>query len=295
MRLSTGAESYGSKSGTNLLGLVVLSIELVDMPGLPLLDDMPALPFCTAADFTVIVRDRQPARLVAVDTFAVDDLSYAGDVRMSGPDDGPAKGRALCCSCFKGQATSLTVRWSPPDRPSENAPKLNLREWTAGRTGYQPSPKRDGLNNMEEICRILYDTVFVRGPRRQRKAIPLANGDDNTVTSAQGSQPVATASRESRAGLVVVTGSTNSGKSSIARGLIHLYLESALAEWTAAPTKLRKPHLVTYEDPIEQDYVDLRTLAAGGDMYMGWSQFVDYTPRQLLLIRLTQQAPIGCG
>lgn len=51
-------------------------------------------------------------------------------------------------------------------------------------------------------------------------------------------------------GLVVVTGATNSAKTQITRGLIHRYLEARLEE-SRASTGVRRPHLVTFEDPIE--------------------------------------------
>jgi hypothetical protein len=54
-------------------------------------------------------------------------------------------------------------------------------------------------------------------------------------------------------GLLVLTGATNSAKTRIAQGLIDLYLNRLLA---ADPgRKRRRPHLVTFEDPIETYYV----------------------------------------
>ena len=54
-------------------------------------------------------------------------------------------------------------------------------------------------------------------------------------------------------GLVVITGATDSSKSLITRGLIFLHLERAAS--LAAKEKRRRPHLVTFEDPIEKYYV----------------------------------------
>jgi Type II/IV secretion system protein len=48
-------------------------------------------------------------------------------------------------------------------------------------------------------------------------------------------------------GFILVTGSTNAAKSKIARGLIWKRLEAAIK-----PNAKRKPHLITYEDPIEE-------------------------------------------
>jgi hypothetical protein len=54
-------------------------------------------------------------------------------------------------------------------------------------------------------------------------------------------------------GLITVTGATDSSKSLITRGLIFLYLEASAK--AALRHELRRPHLLTFEDPIEQYYI----------------------------------------
>ena len=54
-------------------------------------------------------------------------------------------------------------------------------------------------------------------------------------------------------GLVVITGATDSSKSLITRGLIFLFLEAASKR--ALEKGLRRPHLITFEDPVEQFYL----------------------------------------
>jgi Tfp pilus assembly pilus retraction ATPase PilT len=69
-------------------------------------------------------------------------------------------------------------------------------------------------------------------------------------------------------GLLVVSGSTSSGKSQIARNLIHIYLTNLLA---ADPK--RRPHLITFEDPIESEFWNVAEAKR-------IDRPIDYTPRQ---------------
>jgi hypothetical protein len=90
-------------------------------------------------------------------------------------------------------------------------------------------------------------------------------------------QPVAPA------GLITVTGATDSSKSLITRGLIFLYLEVAARE--ALKRELRRPHLVTFEDPIEQYYIkDPETSSAPKNIEvlekLLEAIYIDYTPRE---------------
>ena len=84
-------------------------------------------------------------------------------------------------------------------------------------------------------------------------------------------------------GLITVTGATDSSKSLITRGIIFLYLEAVAKE--ALKRKLRKPHLVTFEDPIEQYYIkDPETSLAPNDVnvlkQLLEAIYIDYTPRE---------------
>lgn len=72
-----------------------------------------------------------------------------------------------------------------------------------------------------------------------------------------------------RRGLVVITGATASGKSKIARGLIYLRMMAAIRDPDREP---RKPHLITFEDPIEKFWVSNNDDAQPLNF--------DYTPRE---------------
>jgi hypothetical protein len=71
-------------------------------------------------------------------------------------------------------------------------------------------------------------------------------------------------------GLLAVFGTTSSGKNWITRGFIHNYLVSDAIRNYYASVKKRRPHLITYEDPIEEQFS-----AADDDQ-----TDLDYTPRQ---------------
>lgn len=79
-------------------------------------------------------------------------------------------------------------------------------------------------------------------------------------------------------GLLVVTGSTKSAKSEIARAIIHKYL-------TSIRNGKRTPHLVTFEDPVERFYSYQRSQGSQGSdpwkaIERSESVVIDYTPRQ---------------
>ena len=81
-------------------------------------------------------------------------------------------------------------------------------------------------------------------------------------------------------GLIVISGSTNSAKSLITRGLIHLYLENVNLY---QPKRL--PHLVTFEDPIEKYFANNEFKPTGAHPQLNVvmsaaRQKIDYTPRQ---------------
>jgi hypothetical protein len=119
------------------------------------------------------------------------------------------------------------------------------------KVGYEPQrltkrkQRKDYLFSVSEYCSPIYRQVFEK-----------------------------TDSVQNARGLLVVTGPTKSLKSEITRGLIHLYLEGNRK-------KNRRPHLVTFEDPIEMFYAseDLkghRFVALASKEAAG----INYTPRQ---------------
>ncbi|HWW75943.1 MAG TPA: ATPase, T2SS/T4P/T4SS family, partial [Pyrinomonadaceae bacterium] len=179
-----------------------------------------------------------------------------------------------------------------------NVWSLTFREQGSG-AGYAPfksqiddlRDKRDdgNLNSIETLCRMLYEEIFYAV--FQNNAARGKDGDD-TANAAERERDEESygekidSHREKFTlpevgGLVVIAGSTNSAKSLITRGLIHFYLENVLRD----ENRKRRPHLLTFEDPIEKFYAkDIYT--PGGahpqqDVAMeALRKQVDYTPRQ---------------
>jgi hypothetical protein len=107
--------------------------------------------------------------------------------------------------------------------------------------------RKKDLFSLNEYCRLLYKEIFEK-----------------------------TDSTEHAHGLLVITGSTKSAKSEIARGLIQLYLDGKT-------TSGRRHHLVTFEDPVERFYAHAEAKGC-----FPWAAVEhgtkadsrDYTPRQ---------------
>lgn len=161
------------------------------------------------------------------------------------PLDNNTEGRALICLCAEGTAVSVTVRASGRQvaKPTAGGQRTDL----VSAFGFVDPPsdasRTEHAWEISGICKRLSELV-------------LGTGADHS-------------------GLVVVAGATNSGKSIVARGLVHLAMEQAVAEPTS-----RKPHLVTFEDPIEV-YFDWDGVRNGvPDVGKPPMNRCDYTPRQ---------------
>jgi hypothetical protein len=163
--------------------------------------------------------------------------------------------RIQSCSCYGGDARSLTVRtdykngW-PADKPNPEPFQYS---------GYLPDPSLD-------------DKHFIS------KAATC-----NVVSGALNL-------KDTDAGLIVISGGTGSLKTTVAMGLIHLQLLKLMKDWCADPKK-RKPHLVTCEDNIESFFLGLGHQRWVEDAYQinvdcrkQWltrMETPDYTPRKL--------------
>lgn len=156
--------------------------------------------------------------------------------------------------------------------------------------GSKASPRRKGrdgedvfLNDIYRLCKELDKELFGKAEPKS----PAAK-----AKTARGKPPGEADMASHPGGLIVVTGATNSSKSLITRGLIFLILERAARQARAA--RARRPHLVTFEDPIEKYYVTkppgAETASGSGP---GWEQmtpddlqsllgalYLDYTPRE---------------
>src|SRR5581483_6137174 len=161
--------------------------------------------------------------------------------------------RIQASRCSRGRVWSFTIRRqggdkypSAPDFETWMNNEIYSKYYKDDRPSYKPSrfhlftPNGSpALASIAEISRSLFRLII--------------NGE--------GSHP---------SGLVLLTGETNCGKSLIARGLIHEFLTSLKGVG-------RNPHLVTYEDPIEEWFFpgDLLKETAGRS-----GRRIDYTPRQ---------------
>jgi hypothetical protein len=166
-------------------------------------------------------------------------------------------GRALICYSACRQYFSVNVRALSDD------------------SGYEPLARKTDsdkdskafLFSIEEYCKQIYALVFNR---------PRVCDEGADIEGSQLGQMAH--------GLLVITGSTYCAKSEIARGLIYLHLQEqkkAYLEEKSKGRKTRRPHLVTFEDPIEQRYLNATELhgptANGVDITL---TRIDYTPRQ---------------
>jgi type II/IV secretion system protein len=197
-------------------------------------------------DFTFFLDTKQPLVAEAVTHFlrrhsgAVESFSYDCRIEIRDPGD-PDKlvfGRVLACRCFGGNYISFTFR---KESGGEGDYPLGSNK-NGIKSEYQPLTSRNGFRNgIAEICLELNELL-----RTQLK--PEARG------------------------LVVVTGRTASAKSQITRGLIYEYLHPL-------PNKPGKngrvPHLLTYEDPIENKYFGAKV-----DPIKAQQLGIDYTARE---------------
>ncbi len=174
---------------------------------------------------------------------------------------------------------------------------ISFRKQERG-TGYAPRQEPDGnLNSIEELCWTLYEEIFYavsrseasrRGGRESPAARPgRRSAEEGRSEEAAPSRSYRDKLREHRdvplpelGGLVVVAGSTNSAKSLITRGLIHLYLKNVLRCGLK-----RRPHMVTFEDPIEKYFVGATHTSGDEDARPDAAPrspegLIDYTPRQ---------------
>lgn len=164
-------------------------------------------------------------------------------------------GRLNACSCFAGKQISCTFRLEEGESAAGGYRDYH-QTYKIENSGFHPNSKwpwsdsdetnplkgpEEGneryMNSMDEICGCIYDRIF-----------------------GQASDP---------RGLIVVAGATNAGKSKVARGLIYKYLAKVISD---LDDESRRPHLVTFEDPIEKYWSRTPKEAAATG--------IDYTPRE---------------
>jgi hypothetical protein len=189
--------------------------------------EKPASRRLTVADDGTIATDMRPR------------LSYAGVAQVlclpnnTETDAYPCTARALACFAAKRESISITLRslscatQSPVPNVGDGT-RLPMKiepGWIKSK--FQARQERDARFwfSVHDQCAVLAERIF-------------AQATNGGVLPAQG--------------LVVLTGGTNSCKSHIARGLIEWYL----SERSRTTGQERRPHLVTYEDPIEVYYCE---------------------------------------
>jgi hypothetical protein len=165
------------------------------------------------------------------------------------------QGRLNVCSSFAGRQVSCTFRIEEGKKTVGGHAKYH-RAYKIEKSGFAPDrrsswsdydltsplkkPKKGNeryMNSMDEICEDIYDRIL-RQPTDPH-------------------------------GLIVIAGATNAGKSKVARGLIYKHLATLVPE---KGSKTRRPHLVTFEDPIERYWNETPKGAA--------ETGIDYTPRE---------------
>lgn len=165
-------------------------------------------------------------------------------------------GRALACRCFGGEYASVTCRDLGPAAGAASAcaavrwpgaPVQVVEAMEAGPAVPPPAPAQEAVATAPKSAEEQSTDELVGELWR------LLGLDKRPVT-----------------GLIVIAGRTGSGKSVIARSFIKRYLAHC-----GRDSPVRRPHLVTYEDPIEHRF------AAGPRE--GVEQGFDYTPREKLI------------
>lgn len=207
------------------------------------------------------------------------------------------------CALFKGEVESLEYRLREGRVLAGLSYKrkvwsLTFREH-GNDVGYTPSKSQVGdlsekgvdgnLISVEALCRMLYEEIFYVVHRSKAARVKSGNNVASVTERKRDEERYGEKIDRHReevtlpemSGLVVVAGSTNSAKSLITRGLIHLYLKNVFNDKNLK----RRPHLLTFEDPIEKYYSkDIYTPDGSHpqqDVAMeAFGKGIDYTPRQ---------------
>lgn len=166
--------------------------------------------------------------------------------------------RCLICPCFRGEQYSLTLRKAggsykskklggrfPANPVPAKVLKSSRPRPRSGYAVFRDSPPPNFLFGRHRYVDALFQAIF----RKDGKP---------------------TGDLVAQAGLVIVAGSTATSKSRITQGLIYKYLIELIK--TRNKPQHRRPHLVTFEDPIETLYYQ--------DPEVCQQHAIDYTPRQ---------------
>ena len=138
----------------------------------------------------------------------------------------------------------------------------------AGKLISRTARKLSGPESSVPVSETLPDGWRVLDPGKMYGLVEI-----NTICKTIQAQMSGFDGRKKANGLIVIAGSTNSKKSKICRNLIYLYLNTLVKERLNG--RQRRPHLITFEDPIEAQLYEAAAMTNG-------LRAVDYTPRQAL-------------
>lgn len=264
----------------------------INLPRQVLVEEIPG------PDFTTYSKDPPSLEVSKQDQFDDDqpkkaesyDGSFAICLKAKAGSEQDQTGRGLACSAYAGNYWSITLRCDAPNTRTRRddydaSLQTGLREYT-GRQPTEKSRARDYLgycpkgypkfaNSIVSVTRTEASAPMAAAPGDTflNDIYPLCKSLYDTLELHPDKSP---------SGLIAITGATDSSKSLITRGLIFLFLEAAAER--AFAKGIRRPHLVTFEDPIEEYFIknskglvpeteqDLNALLTTLNL--------DYTPRQ---------------
>jgi hypothetical protein len=164
------------------------------------------------------------------------------------------EGRMLVCRCYGKREIAVTLREldrhiHAADEKQVKIDDSKIRPWD------------------DSQC------AFTRVKRDPRYPVPIQNvtkliGELTLDKSASAGEPT---------GLLLITGSTNSGKSQLARGLIGRVIRNQVERYRKGDRK-RRPHLLTFEDPVEKWLFEEKNVGPTSDLPLKYG--LEYTPRE---------------
>lgn len=259
--------------------------------------EVPALP---GPDFT-LYRDTDFAADLPPGNPADADSQYTRPCHLpiritGGAEEKTSGGRALACLAYRGRFWSVTFRCDADNARGE--PDCEYRDFVKAGVGrFVPAePKKDievksflgyyprGCPDYRDVLRRAAETGTAAPRKADGRPEQIFLNDVHTLCSGLGELLFGPGDEAAHpSGLVVVTGATDSSKSIITRGLIFLFMQRAAER--ARRLRQRKPHLLTFEDPIEKYYVkdpETDDLPKTREQLEGLldALYVDYTPRE---------------
>ena len=242
-----------------------------------------------AAQTAAEVEDEAVARAVRSKQSDKDPYADDGSFEINHPD-GTKIGRGVACFAYAGNYRSITLRCDANNKREARHDYLasvqkGLQEYAA-RSSSPGVKARDYLGfcpkGEAEYSKRWQATAADEAPKPPDTASEIFLNDIYPVCE-ELYRILRLDPAGSPAGLVTFTGATDSSKSLIARGLIFLFLQAAASD--ALAKRKRRPHLITFEDPIEEYYIkDPSTQASPKKLddlnHLLATLNIDYTPRQ---------------